>query len=159
MCGRYPVSYVGTVYLSTHRPACPVPAIAPLLHVLNRSTAAGATIRLAIYASNRSTRQQRAPCCAEDERPIDAACQCATCRGYSRAALHSALCHSTPAGPTLVSVHNVAYTQNLTRRIRAAITAGEFPGFVRQFMRTQHGEGGSPQWVRDALAHVGIDVP
>lgn len=101
---------------------------------------------------------RRVPCCAEDERPIDANCPCATCRNYSRAALHNALCHGTAAGATLVSAHNVAYTQNLTHRIREAIVAGRFPDFVRSFMHTQYGEGGCPDWVRDALEHVGIEV-
>eukprot|EP00892_Ulva_mutabilis_P009127 jgi/Ulvmu1/6587/UM003_0224.1 len=95
----------------------------------------------------------------DDEQPIDAACPCATCRKYSRAALHNALCHGTPAGASLVSVHNVAYTQNLTRSIREAIAGGTFPAFVQSFMCTQYGAAGCPEWVRNALTHVGIDVP
>lgn len=97
-------------------------------------------------------------CRADDERPIAEDCDCSTCRNYSRAALHNALCSNTPAGATLVSVHNVAYTQNLTRRIRTAIASGVFPEFVQQFMLAQYDEGGCPGWVRDALAHVGIEV-
>lgn len=57
-----------------------------------------------------------------------------------------------------MSVHNVAFTQNLTRTIREAIVAGDFPAFVKRFMHAQYGPGGCPQWVQNALNHVGIAV-
>jgi queuine tRNA-ribosyltransferase catalytic subunit len=94
--------------------------------------------------------------CADDTQPIDATCPCEVCQQYSRAAVHAALCHNTAAGATLVSIHNVAYTQNLTCAIRQAINKGEFEGFVKDFMRAQFTE--VPEWIQNALQSVGITL-
>jgi queuine tRNA-ribosyltransferase catalytic subunit len=95
--------------------------------------------------------------CAEDVAPIDSSCPCEVCRSYSRAAIHAALCNNTAAGATLVSIHNVAYTQDLTCALRQAILAGTFADFVRRFMATQYGSD-VPQWIRNALGHAGIEL-
>ena len=96
-------------------------------------------------------------CCADDPQPIDAACPCEVCQQYSRAAVHAALCQNTAAGATLVSIHNVAYTQNLTCAMRQAIRKGEFEEFVKEFMRIQYVDE-VPEWIRNALQSVGISV-
>ena len=79
------------------------------------------------------------------------------CRQYSRAAIHAALCHNTAAGATLVSIHNVAYTQNLTCELRQAIREGRFEAFVKDFMKTQFTDD-VPEWIRNALDSVGISI-
>jgi queuine tRNA-ribosyltransferase len=61
-----------------------------------------------------------------DPRPVEAGCACLACRTFSRAYLrHLFLAHEM-LGPTLASIHNVAYLQRLTLRIREAITQGRF---------------------------------
>lgn len=95
---------------------------------------------------------------ADDEKPIDEKCSCSTCATYSRAALHSALCLGLPAAATLVSNHNVAYMQQLTYDMRCAMQDGTFEPWVRQFMLEQYPDKNYPQWVVDALAHVGLHL-
>jgi queuine tRNA-ribosyltransferase len=60
--------------------------------------------------------------------PIDPACACPVCAGYSRAYVHHLLRASEPLGPRLVSLHNVAYLVGLLREARARIVAGTFDG-------------------------------
>jgi queuine tRNA-ribosyltransferase len=61
-----------------------------------------------------------------DPRPVEPGCDCLACRNFSRAYLrHLFLAHEM-LGPTLASIHNVAYLQRLTLRIREAITQGRF---------------------------------
>lgn len=95
---------------------------------------------------------------AEDTRPLDSSCPCPVCRTYTRAYLHATLCKNLPAGATLVSQHNVAYMQNLTLAMRAAIRDGALPQFVRDFMRQQFPGARYPGWVVDALRHAGIEL-
>ena len=62
----------------------------------------------------------------DDPSPVDAECGCETCRNHSRAYL----AHLFRAGELLAyrlsSVHNVTYTLDLMRRIRAALADGSF---------------------------------
>ena len=58
--------------------------------------------------------------------PLDAACTCATCKGFSRAYLHHLFKSSEPLGPRLVSMHNLHHYHALMRDARAAIEAGGY---------------------------------
>ncbi len=62
---------------------------------------------------------------ATDGGPIDATCGCPVCARWSRAYLRHLLSVDEPTAPRLLTVHNVAWTLGLVRRIRAAIRAGE----------------------------------
>jgi queuine tRNA-ribosyltransferase len=68
---------------------------------------------------------------AEDENPLDAECNCYTCRHFSRAYLR----HLFQAGEILFSslatLHNVHYYLDIMRRIRHSILLGRFPEFLR----------------------------
>lgn len=67
--------------------------------------------------------------------PLDKDCSCSTCKNFSRAFLHNlAKKPGLPFASSLVSLHNVAYTQRLTRQIREAIKAQTFPQFVSEFV-------------------------
>ena len=57
-----------------------------------------------------------------------------TCQKYSRAFLHNLVAKGLPFAAHLMSYHNIAYTQMLTKRIRDAITAQQFPEFVHDFV-------------------------
>jgi len=66
---------------------------------------------------------------ASDPRPLDEASSCPAARDYSRAYLHHLVKSGELLGGSLLSVINVAYYQELTARIRAAIVAGRFAEF------------------------------
>ena len=68
-----------------------------------------------------------------DERPLDETCGCTACRGFSRAYLHHLERCGEMLAPMLASLHNLHYYVNLMREIRAALDAGRFDAFRRQF--------------------------
>ncbi len=69
----------------------------------------------------------------EDTRPLDEACECYTCRHYSRAYLHHLDRCGEILGARLNTTHNLHYYQQLMRGLREAIEAGALEDFVRQF--------------------------
>ena len=70
---------------------------------------------------------------ADDPRPLDGACACPACRGYSRAYLH----HVVRAGEIIASMlltwHNLQYYQDLMSGMREAIAAGRFAAWEAGF--------------------------
>ncbi|MBV7409731.1 tRNA guanosine(34) transglycosylase Tgt [Maritimibacter sp. DP1N21-5] len=70
---------------------------------------------------------------ADDPRPLDEACGCPACTGYSRAYLH----HVYRAGEIIASMlltwHNLHYYQELMAEMRAAIAEGTFASFEERF--------------------------
>jgi queuine tRNA-ribosyltransferase len=79
------------------------------------------------------------------DQPLDAACSCSTCRGFSRAYLHHLVKCSEPLGPRLLSIHNLHHYLTLMREARAAIQAGVYARFARQRLaeidRHEHAAG------------------
>ncbi|NJD31040.1 MAG: tRNA guanosine(34) transglycosylase Tgt [Gammaproteobacteria bacterium] len=74
-----------------------------------------------------------------DTRPLDPACDCYTCRNYSRAYLrHLDRCNEI-LGARLNSIHNLHYYLALLRRIRAAIEQGTFERFAASFLAGPEG--------------------
>ena len=68
-----------------------------------------------------------------DTRPLDEACDCYTCRHYSRAYLrHLAACNEI-LGARLNTCHNLHYYQRLMRGLREAVAAGALAAFVAEF--------------------------
>ena len=68
-----------------------------------------------------------------DTRPLDEACECYTCRHYSRAYLkHLDKCKES-LGTRLNTIHNLYYYQWLMAGLREAIGQGELTRFIRQF--------------------------
>jgi queuine tRNA-ribosyltransferase len=69
-----------------------------------------------------------------DTSPLDPECACYTCRNYSRAYLrHLDRCNEI-LGARLNSIHNLHYYLHLMARIRAALEAGRFEGFLADFL-------------------------
>ncbi|MDX1444173.1 MAG: tRNA guanosine(34) transglycosylase Tgt, partial [Gammaproteobacteria bacterium] len=69
----------------------------------------------------------------EDTRPLDDACECYTCRHYSRAYIrHLEKCGEMLAAK-LATIHNLFYYQALMKRLRDAIEAGTLEEFVTEF--------------------------
>jgi queuine tRNA-ribosyltransferase len=63
----------------------------------------------------------------------------------------TATCH-------LISIHNIRFLLDLMTRLRDSIETGTTERFVRQFLREQFPSGDLPQWIVDAMNHVGIDL-
>ncbi len=68
--------------------------------------------------------------------PLDPACDCYTCRTFSRAYLHHLFRAGELLGSTLNTIHNLSYTVGLTRAARQALLENRFPEFAR---RTREG--------------------
>lgn len=60
-----------------------------------------------------------------DPDPLDPACPCPACTGYSRAYLRHLVKAGELLGRRLLTVHNITYYQGLMRRLRGAISAGD----------------------------------
>jgi queuine tRNA-ribosyltransferase len=64
-----------------------------------------------------------------DSAPLESGCQCYTCSRFSRAYLHHLFLAEEMLGPTLLSLHNVAFYCRLTAEARRAIREGRFAEF------------------------------
>jgi queuine tRNA-ribosyltransferase len=73
---------------------------------------------------------------AEDMSPPDAACNCYTCRHYSRAYLRHLFMAGEMTGSTLNTVHNLYFYLDTMRRIREAILFGTFEKLRQEFHQT-----------------------
>lgn len=65
--------------------------------------------------------------------PLDPACDCYTCRRFSRGYLRHLVMSEEVLGATLVSLHNVHFYQGLMRQMRDAIAAGAFAAWRQAF--------------------------
>ncbi len=69
-----------------------------------------------------------------DQGPVDPACDCPTCRGYTRAYLsHLHRCNEI-LGARLATLHNLYYYQRLMADMRAAIADGRFATFAAEHL-------------------------
>lgn len=77
-------------------------------------------------------------------RPLDEECECVACKTYTRAFLHNLVAKGLPFAAHLMSMHNIAYTQALTKRIREAIIEQRFPEFAHGFVRQHYAKVRGP---------------
>jgi len=70
---------------------------------------------------------------AEDDRPLDPACSCYTCRTCSRAYLRHLFQAREINASTLNTLHNLHFYLDTVGRIREAIAFGRFESFRRRF--------------------------
>lgn len=68
-----------------------------------------------------------------DERPLDEQCDCPVCRRYSRAYLRHLFKAEEMLAMRLCVMHNLYFYNELTRRIRDALDAGEFSAFRARY--------------------------
>jgi queuine tRNA-ribosyltransferase len=61
-----------------------------------------------------------------DPAPLESGCPCYTCRTFSRAYLHHLFLADEMLGPTLLSLHNVAFYGRLLAEVREAIRARRY---------------------------------
>ena len=70
-----------------------------------------------------------------DAYPIDLSCDCFACAGgFSRAYLHHLFAANEILSAILASIHNVRFYQRLVANARAAIAAGGFEAFRKDFL-------------------------
>lgn len=72
-----------------------------------------------------------------DTMPLDADCQCYTCRHFSRAYLHHLNKCNEILGSQLCTIHNLHYFQQLMTDIRQSIECGRLDEFSEHFYRKQ----------------------
>jgi len=70
---------------------------------------------------------------AEDFRPIDEHCNCYACRNYSRAYIRHLFKAEEIFGLRLLSVHNLHFLLDFTKKIRDAIEQDRFAEFRKAF--------------------------
>lgn len=79
---------------------------------------------------------------AKDTGPIDANCECYTCKNYSRAYIrHLQRCNEI-LGHRLTTIHNLTYYQDLMQQMRSAIAESRFDAFRTGFYAQR--EAGEP---------------
>jgi queuine tRNA-ribosyltransferase len=66
--------------------------------------------------------------------PVDAACACYCCANFSRAYLHHLFNANEILSATLAAIHNVRFFLDLTAGARAAVEAGNFSYWKREFL-------------------------
>jgi queuine tRNA-ribosyltransferase len=71
----------------------------------------------------------------EDDRPLDADCDCECCRTFTRAYLRHLFNAGELLGVRMLSLHNVRYLIRLVGRARAEIVAGNFHAWSREWLR------------------------
>jgi queuine tRNA-ribosyltransferase len=71
----------------------------------------------------------RNACHKRDSAPLESGCSCPTCRQFSRAYIHHLFLAEEMLGPTLLSLHNLAYYNRLMTGARQAILAGRYAEF------------------------------
>lgn len=71
---------------------------------------------------------------AADKNPIEAACQCYTCRTFSLAYVRHLLIARETLALRLTTIHNLHFMLALMRRIRQAIITGNFSAYKDEFL-------------------------
>jgi queuine tRNA-ribosyltransferase len=70
------------------------------------------------------------------ESPIDASCDCYTCRHFSAAYLHHLFKAEELLVYRLATIHNLRFLSNLMQRMRSSILDGTFASFRNEFLST-----------------------
>jgi queuine tRNA-ribosyltransferase len=73
-----------------------------------------------------------------DARPLDADCDCAACRRFSRAYIRHLFTSDEILGLRLLSLHNVHFLVRLMRDARAAIRDGTIDAWSREWLARYH---------------------
>lgn len=70
----------------------------------------------------------------QDPKPLDPNCKCHTCQNYTRAYLRYLLKSKELLAYNLISLHNVHFLVNLTKKIREAIINGKFSNLKKAWI-------------------------
>ena len=77
------------------------------------------------------------------EASLDPACDCETCRRFSRAYLRHLFVAEEILGLRLVSLHNIRFLVRIAAEARGAILQGDFERWRREWLRRYHGLEGA----------------
>jgi queuine tRNA-ribosyltransferase len=72
----------------------------------------------------------------DDFGPLDPECGCSTCANHTRAYLRHLVHSKEMLGGILLSIHNLHYLLDLTRRARVAILAGDYSRFLTDWLNS-----------------------
>jgi queuine tRNA-ribosyltransferase len=72
---------------------------------------------------------------AHDQRPIDEACGCYTCRTFTRAYLRHLIVAKEMLAATLISIHNLYTLVELAKEARRAILERRFAAFAEDVLQ------------------------
>jgi queuine tRNA-ribosyltransferase len=86
---------------------------------------------------------------ARDERPVDPACSCYTCRHFSRAYLRHLYVADEILGLRLNTIHNLHYYAGLMRRARETIQAGTFPAWKAECLAAMVSDPSTPKQAQE----------
>jgi queuine tRNA-ribosyltransferase len=81
-----------------------------------------------------------------EKNPIDDSCRCYTCRNFSRAYIRHLILAKEMLAGTLVSIHNLYFLLEITRRARQAIQESRFDSFAQEFLNKWHTESPSDEF-------------
>ena len=90
---------------------------------------------------------------ARDERPVDPACACYTCRHFSRAYLRHLYVADEILGLRLNTIHNLHYYLDLMRQAREAIQAGTFAAWRAETLARLQSEPVTPNQREETQTH------
>jgi queuine tRNA-ribosyltransferase len=94
------------------------------------------TARLGTAFSSQGRLNLRNARFARDDGPLDPACMCPTCSGYTRAYLRHLFTMKEMLGGILLSVHNLHYLLDLTAKARAAIESAAYGRYLAEWLDT-----------------------
>jgi queuine tRNA-ribosyltransferase len=92
--------------------------------------------------TNRGILYIQKPRYAKDRIAVDTSCDCYACRNVSRGYLHHLFTTTRTTAQVFATIHNVSFCLKLMRDARAAIIAGRFEEFHREFMQAYRREQG-----------------
>ncbi len=92
------------------------------------------TARMGTAFSSRGRMNMRNACYTNDFAPLDPACSCSTCRDFTRAYIRHLIKQDEMLGGILLTIHNLHFLLDLTRRAREAILADAYEEFRAAWM-------------------------
>jgi len=78
---------------------------------------------------------------AQDDSPLEADCDCYTCRSFSRGALRHFFAAGEMLGPVLVTIHNLRFFTRLMQQIREAISRGDLAERAETWLAQMYAKG------------------
>lgn len=90
---------------------------------------------------------------ARDERPVDPACACYTCRHFSRAYLRHLYVADEILGLRLNTIHNLHYYLDLMQQARQAIESGTFRTWRAETLARMRSDPSTPNQTEEIQTH------
>jgi queuine tRNA-ribosyltransferase len=86
---------------------------------------------------------------SSDHAPIDDSCKCYACRNFSRAYLRHLILAREILAATLISIHNLNFLLDLTRRARNAVLESQYEVFSHEFLDKWYFKSGNISRFKD----------